>query len=93
MPITQRTSITVLKERSRLKPIRYLNKAEHPHLGMESPEQTRRKGFAHRNPYLNSQLTAKARENTLRRIRRSMQLLYDTNVLELGFISDGAWCK
>jgi hypothetical protein len=35
----------------------------------------------------------KARENTLRRIRRSMHLLYDTNALELGFVSDGAWLK
>ena len=49
--------------------------------------------YAYRNPGLSSQLTAKARENALRRIRRSMELLYDTNAIELGFVSDGAWFK
>lgn len=49
--------------------------------------------YSYRDPHLNPELTSKARENTLQRIRRSMQLLYDTNALQLGFVSDGDWYK
>jgi hypothetical protein len=49
--------------------------------------------YSYRNPYLNPLLLPESRDNALKRIRRSMQLLYDANALELGFVPDGDWLK
>ena len=49
--------------------------------------------YSYRNPYVNLQLTQRAQEKTRERIRCSMQLLYDANAQQLGFVSDGDWFK
>jgi hypothetical protein len=49
--------------------------------------------YSYRNPYLSVDLLPEARQNALRRIRRNMKLLYDTNALELGFVPDGDWYR
>jgi hypothetical protein len=49
--------------------------------------------YSYRNPYVNLQLTQRAQDNTRDRIRRSMQLLYDANAQQLGFVCDGDWFK
>ena len=38
-------------------------------------------------------LVPDARERALQRIRTSMEMLYDANSLELGFIPDGRWFR
>jgi hypothetical protein len=43
--------------------------------------------------FVHADLLPDARERTLQRIRKSMEMLYDANALELGFISDGRWFK
>jgi len=49
--------------------------------------------YSYRNPFLNSQLLPESRENALKKIRRNMKLLYNSNALELGFVPDGGWFK
>ena len=49
--------------------------------------------YSYRGPQLNPELTASARENTLRRIRKGMRLLYDANAVQLGFVLDGDWFR
>ncbi len=46
---------------------------------------------SYRDPHLSPYLLPEARAHALQRIRRNMKLLYDTNALELGFVSDDAW--
>jgi hypothetical protein len=49
--------------------------------------------YSYHAPYLNPDLLPHSRENALRQIRKNMELLYDANALELGFVSDGVWFK
>jgi len=49
--------------------------------------------YSYRNPFINSQLLPESREKALKKIRKNMELLYDTNALELGFVPDGNWYK
>lgn len=49
--------------------------------------------YSYRNPYINPQLTPEARERALKRIRQNMQLLYDNNAQQLGFVCDDDWYK
>jgi hypothetical protein len=49
--------------------------------------------YSYRNPYINPQLNPASRERALMRIRQNMQLLYDANAQQLGFVSDAAWYK
>jgi hypothetical protein len=47
--------------------------------------------YSYRNPHVSPNLLPDARINILRRIRRDMELLYDANALDLGFVPDGEW--
>jgi hypothetical protein len=49
--------------------------------------------YSYHNPSLNEALLPDARESAIRRIRRDMSLLYDTNAQTLGFAPDGNWFK
>jgi hypothetical protein len=49
--------------------------------------------YSYRDPYLGADLLPEAREHALKRIRKNMKPLYDTNATDLGFVSDGAWYK
>jgi hypothetical protein len=49
--------------------------------------------YSYHNPYISKSLLPDGRERASRRIRRDMELLYDKNALELGFVSDGDWLK
>lgn len=49
--------------------------------------------YSYRNPTVNSELPKAAREETVQRIRRTMELLYDANALSAGFAPDGDWFK
>ena len=48
---------------------------------------------SYRNPHVNLQLTQNAQERTRERIKQSMELLYNANAEQLGFMSDGGWFK
>jgi hypothetical protein len=45
--------------------------------------------YSYHNPSVSKALLPDGRQRALRRIRRDMELLYDKNALELGFVSDG----
>ena len=49
--------------------------------------------YSYRNPHVNLQLTQNAQERTRERIKQSMELLYNANAEQLGFMSDGGWFK
>jgi len=49
--------------------------------------------YSYHHPYVRPELLPEARERALQRIRKSMEMLYDANALELGFIPDGRWFK
>jgi hypothetical protein len=49
--------------------------------------------YSYRNPFINSQLLPEPREKALNKIGKNMELLYDANALELGFVADGNWYK
>jgi hypothetical protein len=49
--------------------------------------------YAYLHPYVRPDLVPDARERALQRIRKSMEMLYDTNSLVLGFIPDGHWFR
>jgi hypothetical protein len=49
--------------------------------------------YSYHHPYVRPELLPDARERALQRIRKSMEMLYDANALDLGFIPDGRWFK
>jgi hypothetical protein len=49
--------------------------------------------FSYQTPGLNPALLPVSRERALTQIRKNMELLYDANALELGFVSDHACFK
>jgi hypothetical protein len=49
--------------------------------------------FSYHTPGLNSELLPDSRKRALAQIRGNMELLYDANALELGFLSDGICFK
>jgi hypothetical protein len=49
--------------------------------------------YSYHDPYVRPELLPDARERALQRIRKSMEMLYDANALELGLIPDGRWFK
>jgi hypothetical protein len=49
--------------------------------------------YSYHTPSLNPELVPDSRKRALERIRSNMELLYDANALELGFVPDGAWFK
>jgi hypothetical protein len=49
--------------------------------------------FSYHTPGLNLALLPVSRERALTQIRKNMELLYDANALELGFVSDQDWFK
>jgi hypothetical protein len=49
--------------------------------------------YSYHTPGLNSELLPDSRNRALAQIRGNMELLYDANALELGFVPDGVWFK
>jgi hypothetical protein len=49
--------------------------------------------YSYHTPGLNPELLPDSRERALAQIKRNMELLYDANALELGFVPDGGWFK
>jgi hypothetical protein len=49
--------------------------------------------YAYHYPFVRPGLLPDARERALQSIRKSMEMLYDANALELGFIPDGRWFR
>jgi len=49
--------------------------------------------YSYRYPSVNRTLPPDARTKIITRIRRDMELLYDKNAFELGFVPDGDWLK
>jgi hypothetical protein len=49
--------------------------------------------YSYRNPSINRTLPPEVRLDISQRIRRDMELLYDTNALDLGFVPDGDWFR
>jgi len=49
--------------------------------------------YSYHHPFISPEILPDARERALQRIRKSMEMLYDANALELGFIPDGRWFK
>jgi hypothetical protein len=49
--------------------------------------------YSYHHPFIRPELLPDARERALQRIRKNMQLLYDANALQLGFIPAGRWFK
>lgn len=49
--------------------------------------------YSYQHPYINASLSPEDREIVTGKIRSDMELLYDTNALALGFVSDGDWYK
>ena len=47
--------------------------------------------YSYRKPYVNPELPLVAREETVQRIRKSIELIYDVNAIALGFIPNGDW--
>jgi hypothetical protein len=49
--------------------------------------------YSYQHMFVHADLLPDARERMLQRVRKSMEMLYDANALELGLISDGRWFK
>jgi hypothetical protein len=49
--------------------------------------------YSYHHPFIRPELLPDARERALQRIRKSMELLYDANALQLGLIPDDRWFK
>jgi hypothetical protein len=49
--------------------------------------------YCYHHPFIRPELVPESRERALRRIRSSMEMLYDANALALGFIPDGRWFR
>jgi hypothetical protein len=49
--------------------------------------------YSYHSPGLNPELLPDSRERAMAQIKKGMELLYDANALELGFIPDGTWFK
>jgi hypothetical protein len=49
--------------------------------------------YSYHHPFIRPELLPGGRERALHRIRKNMELLYDANAVELGFIPDGRWFK
>jgi hypothetical protein len=47
--------------------------------------------YSYHHPFICAELLPDARERALQRIRKNMELLYDANALQLGFIPDDRW--
>jgi hypothetical protein len=47
--------------------------------------------YSYHFPFINTEASPASREMALDRIRTNMEVLYDANALDLGFVSDGIW--